>query len=189
VNTSSQSESSAHESANPDGDGVRRIMEVLATIPDPEMPISITDLGLVERVEVSEDGCVAIDILPTMIGCPALAMIRDDIEKKIADIDGVQQVLVRFINDPPWSVDRISQSGREELRKFGVTVPGKDDSRPVDGPVELRTTAPPKADREVSCPFCGSKNTRLDSPFGPTRCRMIYFCEECENTFERMKRI
>ena len=165
------------------------IIKTLETIPDPEMPISITDLGLVENIEISKDGSISIDILPTMIGCPALAMIQSDIENQISKLSGVKSVKVTFINDPPWTVDRITDKGRADLRKFGVTVPDKNNPNSPNQTVELRTTAPPKPDTVITCPFCGSTNTKLDSPFGPTRCRSIYLCKNCNNTFEQMKRL
>jgi ring-1,2-phenylacetyl-CoA epoxidase subunit PaaD len=158
------------------------IGDVLATIPDPEMPISIVDLGLIESVAIdaADDGAhVTIVVLPTFVGCPALDLIRSDIESRVGAIDGVAAVEVRFVHDPPWSVDRITDVGRAALREHGVTVP----TPRTDGkstPVALRTSA-------VACPFCGSRSTTLESAFGPTRCRMIMYCEGCRNSFEHMK--
>ena len=102
------------------------ILEVLKTIPDPEMPISIVDLGLVEGIRVESNGeaaNVSIDILPTFVGCPALPMIEDDIKTKLVQMDGISAVSVQFVHDPPWSVDRISDEGRRSLAAHGVTVP------------------------------------------------------------------
>ncbi len=86
-------------------------MDVLLTIPDPEMPISIVDLGLIEDVQI-QNGRVSIDVLPTFVGCPALPMIADDITRKVGQLENVENVEVRFIYDPPWTVDRISETGR-----------------------------------------------------------------------------
>ena len=176
------------------------IFDVLQSIPDPEMPISIVDLGLVEAVRVHSprNGCdetsrtgahIEIDLLPTFIGCPALDMIAGDVRAKIGAIPNVDEVRVNWIFDPPWSVDRITPAGRESLREHGVTVPapGSGNHLHVAGheapqTITLRTSA-------VPCPFCGSKSTYLDSPFGPTRCRTIYYCESCRNSFENLKRI
>lgn len=175
-------------------------MNVLRKIPDPEMPISIVDLGLVDDVRVlSNEGdvtsqdreCVEIDLLPTFIGCPALDMIAGDVRTKVGGIAGVQGVNVQWIFDPPWSVDRITPLGRESLRRHGVTVPERGSTLPVAGHiigrdghniVKLQTSA-------VPCPFCGSRSTTLESPFGPTRCRTIYYCEKCRNSFEHLKRV
>ncbi len=150
------------------------ILDVLRTIDDPEMPISIVDLGLIENVAI-DDGNVTISVLPTFIGCPALPMIADDITTRVAALAGVGHTDVRFVYEPPWSVDRISDEGRASLKSHGVTVP-------LPGAVELRTSA-------IPCPFCGSDRTTLDSMFGPTRCRMIYYCNGCRNTFEHMKKL
>ena len=164
------------------------IMDVLREIPDPEMPISIVDLGLVEDVRIGTNGDIAvwsIDVVPTFVGCPALPMIENEIRTKVGAVEGVGEVAVQFIYDPPWSVDRSSDGGRPSLAAHGVTVPehgSKLDVPGHNGKVELRTSA-------IACPFCGSNETRLDSQFGPTRCRMIYYCEACRNSFEHMKRV
>jgi len=166
------------------------IMNVLRTIPDPEMPISIVDLGLIERVDVSEAE-VGVVMLPTFVGCPALDMIAGDVKAKVGAIEGVRDVNVRWVFDPPWSVDRISQAGRESLKAHGVTVPDRGGQLPVAGHaigrdgvnlVKLQTSI-------VPCPYCGSRSTTLESPFGPTRCRTIYYCEACRNSFEHLKRV
>jgi ring-1,2-phenylacetyl-CoA epoxidase subunit PaaD len=166
------------------------IFNVLRTIPDPEMPISIVDLGLIEDVR-AENGSVEVVMLPTFIGCPALDMIADDVKAKVGAIDGIARVDVRWIFDPPWSVDRITPAGRESLRAHGVTVPERGSKLPVAGHIlgpggdtllKLSTSA-------VPCPYCGSRSTTLESSFGPTRCRTIYYCEKCRNSFEHLKRV
>ena len=177
----------------------QRIMDVLATVPDPEMPINIVDLGLIEGVHIAEGqdrekepagNRVEIDVLPTFVGCPALPVI----ETKVLALDGVAAVEVHFIHQPPWSIARITDVGREQLREIGITVPDVGDgsalhraaasARGEDGSasVELRTSV-------VACPFCGSNDTRLESMFGPTRCKMIYYCDACRNPFEHLKNV
>lgn len=184
------------------------ITAVLRTIDDPEMPISIVDLGIVDRIavrtpatcgsdddngngngngDVSDRGVhVDIDILPTFVGCPALDMIRDIVRERVSAMPGVAEVAVNFIFDPPWTVDRISDAGRERLREHGVTVPESGSHLPVHDAPQVMTRIGTSA---VPCPFCGSTSTYLDSPFGPTRCRMIYYCDACRNSFEHMKRV
>ncbi len=155
------------------------VLAALRTVDDPEMPINIVDLGIVEAVRIEDEaagGRVAIDILPTFVGCPALARIEEDIRQRVGRLSGVGQVDVHFRYDPPWTVDRISAAGRESLRKFGVTVPRLKEQCPAEEP------AP-------QCPYCGSLAVQLESSFGPTRCRMIYHCESCRNPFEHLKRI
>lgn len=153
------------------------VLDVLKTIDDPEMPITIVDLGIVDdvRIDAANPPHVDIDILPTFVGCPALPVIEETIRRKVGKLVGVGDVGVHFKFDPPWSVDRISAEGRASLKKYGLTVPHREEA--AEEPV-----APP-------CPFCGSTQVHLESPFGPTRCRMIYYCETCRNPFEHLKRV
>ena len=162
------------------------VREVLRTINDPEMPISIVDLGIIDHIAIEKSvagaecpggSLVKIDVLPTFVGCAALPMIESMIRQKLAQLAGVASVEVRFKYSPAWTVDRISPAGREALRHFGVTVPHL---RPMLSDEPLETPA---------CPFCGSDNVELESSFGPTRCRMIYHCLSCKNPFEHLKRL
>ena len=110
------------------------IMNALRKIDDPEMPISVVDLGLIEsvRIEPGDDTAkVAIDLLPTFVGCPALEMIANEITEAVGALEGVGETDVRLVYDPPWSVQRISTAGREQLRAHGVTVPETGSTLPV----------------------------------------------------------
>ncbi|MHC5111645.1 MAG: 1,2-phenylacetyl-CoA epoxidase subunit PaaD [Planctomycetota bacterium] len=147
-------------------------MAVLTTVDDPEMPISIVDLGMVGEVRIV-DAQAHIELLPTFIGCPALPMIAGEIDRKVTALDGIDAVEVAFIFDPPWSVDRISERGRVSLAAHGVTVPGMGDVPGV----------------AVACPYCDISETEQTSAFGPTRCRSIWYCRSCGNSFEHMKRL
>ncbi len=165
------------------------ITAVLRTIDDPEMPISIVDLGLVEDIvihDLNEGQRVDIVVLPTIVGCPALDMIREQIHDAISALDGVEDVNVEFVYEPAWSIDRISDAGRASLAEHGVTVPERGSGlafhKTLGSTVTMTTSA-------VPCPFCNSTETELDSQFGPTRCRSIFYCRACKNSFEHMKRI
>jgi ring-1,2-phenylacetyl-CoA epoxidase subunit PaaD len=160
------------------------IFQVLGTIPDPEMPISITDLGLIEHVHI-DDTTIQVTVLPTFIGCFALPVIAKEIEQKLSELAGVSSVEVNFINDPPWSTDRISEAGKASLAEHGISVPEGSSpchSSTEQSDVEIRTSA-------IPCPWCQSRKTTLTSPFGPTRCKSIYFCNACRQPFERMKKV
>ena len=152
------------------------IMKVLRTIPDPEMPISIVDLGLIANIRIvpgSELTRISIDVLPTFIGCPALDMIADEITEKLGGLAGVGDTDVHFIHDPPWSVDRITREGREALAAHGVTVPESGGNLPVPCPMCMfrgqgthrmshlgppaDRCAPPKA--TVCCPLAAPSGT------------------------------
>lgn len=178
------------------------IWDTLRTINDPEMPINLVDLGIVAdvRLETSdaEQTNAIIDLTPTFVGCPALHMIEREVRQKVGRLPGVAGVQVNFVYDPPWSVDRISDAGRDALRRFGVTVPQRGERAArarLEKPALVSLGTPLQGGNSevepaaVACPFCGSDVTHLESPFGPTRCKMIYYCAACKNSFEHLKRI
>jgi ring-1,2-phenylacetyl-CoA epoxidase subunit PaaD len=157
------------------------IWDALAAVRDPEIPpISITDLGIVERVVVTDDA-VEVELLPTFVGCPALDVIRDEAEMAVRRAVGGRMVAVRFVFKPPWTSDRITPAGREALRTYGLTPPGER-ATPFVPLASLRRT-----ETAATCPFCGSDDTVVESSFGPTLCRSTHFCRACRNPFESFK--
>ena len=164
----------------------RRVWEAIAAVHDPEIPpCSIVDLGIVERVQVAESG-IEVDLLPTFAGCPALDVIEADVRAAIQGVADGKDVRVRFVYSPPWTSDRITEQGREALRAYGVTPPspvGQAPSHKAFVPLSaLKDAGPP-----LTCPFCGSLQTVVESDFGPTLCRTIHFCRACRNPFEGFK--
>ena len=156
------------------------VWEALSAVHDPEIPpVSITDLGIVERVRVGDDA-VEIDLLPTFAGCPALDVIREDVERSVERVAGDRTVLVRFVYSPPWTSDRVTPEGREAMRGYGLTPPG-------EGRVFLPLASLASGSSTAICPFCGSSDSVLESAFGPTLCRSTHFCRSCRNAFEAFK--
>lgn len=144
------------------------VRAVLTDIPDPELPVlSVVDLGIIHRVEVGPEA-IAVAILPTFIGCPALDVIRDSIETRLTAAFG-QPVQVRPTFEVPWTSDRISAAGRAALATAGI--------------------APPTDDGSTACPHCASRDVVMDSAFGPTQCRSLYYCRGCRQPFEAMKSV
>jgi ring-1,2-phenylacetyl-CoA epoxidase subunit PaaD len=157
--------------------GVADVRAVLDTVPDPEMPpVTVGELGMVVDVTV-DGGQVRVDLVPTFSGCPATAVIREDVAKAVGRLDGVEDVQVRFVRDVVWEPGRISAAGRAKLRAFGIAPPGSGQTLLQIGGVRGR----------VGCPLCGSRDTAADSPFGPTPCRGMYYCRACRNPFEAIK--
>ncbi|MFD1739767.1 1,2-phenylacetyl-CoA epoxidase subunit PaaD [Bacillus salitolerans] len=151
------------------------IKEVLETVKDPEIDsVSILDLGMVEKIMV-DDANVSIELLPTFMGCPALEIIKKNVEKAVQTIDGLMNVEVKFKNNPPWTSERITDEGRERLKEFGIAPPPKQFG--------------PNGEWHVDCPYCDSTYTTVDNIFGPTACRSILYCKNCKNPFEAMKPI
>lgn len=144
-----------------------RIREAIGAVRDPEIPaVTLDELGVVGRVDVLDEA-IEIDLLPTFIGCPALDVIRLDVERAAAPFAAERPVRVRFVYDPPWTTDRITERGREALRGFGI--------------------GPPLLQIRMPCPYCGSLDTIVESDFGPTLCRTVRYCNGCKNPFEGFK--
>lgn len=160
----------------------RRIWQVLADIADPEIPaIGLVDLGVIGSVRVDDDGRVAhVELLPTFIGCPAIEVMRDRIGERLTQLAIVERVEVEVSFATPWTSDRISDAGRERLRLSGFAPPAPTADEGLDELAVLPI---------AECPYCGSRNTTLDNPFGPTLCRAIYHCGDCRQPFEQFKRI
>ena len=154
------------------------VWAALAEIPDPEIPvISLVDLGVIKEVVVADDG-VRIEFTPTFMGCPALETMEREMRARVAQLGA--KVEVRVVLDDSWSTDRISPEGREKLRRAGFAPP----TPRVAGKLELV-----HLQRGFRCPYCGSRDTRLENLFGPTPCRSIRYCSECRQPFEQFKTI
>ncbi|MFD1562594.1 metal-sulfur cluster assembly factor [Haloarchaeobius amylolyticus] len=98
------------------------VWKALRTVEDPELPVSIVDLGLVYAVSV-EDGEAVIDIILTYSGCPACDLIVMDAEKAVQAVSEVETVTVDIVHSPPWSFERVTDRGRHRLNQHGLTVP------------------------------------------------------------------
>lgn len=165
----------------------RRVWEALAEIADPEIPaISLVDLGVIGSVSL-DDARVRVEVLPTFVGCPAIDVMRTRIAHRLEEMAIAPRVEVALSFTPPWTSERITPRGRERLRASGfappITAPSPGFPNGIASLDEL--TVLPIAE----CPYCGSRNTTLDNPFGPTLCRAIYHCADCRQPFEQMKRV
>ena len=155
------------------------VWAVLDEVKDPEIPpVSVVDMGMVSRVALA-NGQVTIEMTPTFVGCPALDIIRRNVSEAVASVPGVTGVEVRFVFDPPWTSERITERGRERLKSFGIAPPVREN--PGGGLINLEEVP--------SCPYCGSADTHMENLFGPTACRSIYYCDACRQPFEAMKTV
>jgi Predicted metal-sulfur cluster biosynthetic enzyme len=92
------------------------IMNALSEIYDPEIPISIVDMGLIYRVDVDENNNVDVDMTMTTRGCPMHSMIVHQAQKRIEKIEGAGIVKVTLVWDPPWSPELVSQKIKEQMQ-------------------------------------------------------------------------
>ncbi len=147
-----------------------RVFDVLAHVPDPEIPcVSVVDLGIVRDMH---DGAVV--ITPTYTGCPATLFIEQSIRTALDDA-GLADVKIETTLSPPWTTDWISDAGREKLRVYGIAPPAKGAAAH-----SLRETA-------AACPRCGSLHTEEISRFGSTPCKALHRCLDCREPFDRFK--
>jgi ring-1,2-phenylacetyl-CoA epoxidase subunit PaaD len=166
------------------------VLAALEEIADPEIPtISVIELGVIGDVafEPAADGGerLTVELLPTFIGCPAIEMMRDLIGERLRSLRLADEVQVEVSFAQTWTSDRITHAGREKLRASGFAPP-----------IHLALTAPSVDPGDLLtvleiavCPYCGSRRTTLDNPFGPTLCRAIYHCDACHQPFEQFKAV
>lgn len=98
------------------------VWQALSEITDPELPVSLVDMGLVYGVSVSEGGRAAIDLTFTSIGCPGMEMILEDIRAAVGAVPGVTGVQIEVVWSPPWTKSRLTPRGRRLLQAVGLSV-------------------------------------------------------------------
>ena len=150
------------------------VRAALEEIADPEIPtISVVELGVIGEVafEPRREGGerLSVELLPTFVGCPAIDVMQQQIGERLTALDVADEVEVRLTFTPPWTSDRITERGRDRLARSGF--------------------APPAAPDDVRCPYCASERVAMDSAFGPTQCRSLFYCRACRQPFEAFKPI
>ena len=155
------------------------IYTLLKDVMDPEIPVlSLVDLGVITGVEVVNESKVRVEMTPTFVGCPAMDYMKQEVEDKLRS-SGIPEPEVNITFREHWSSDRITTEGRKKLKEFGLAPP------PVSGGASLIEDL--DILEKVECPNCGSINTMMKTPFGPTLCRSIHHCQDCKETFEQFK--
>ncbi|MDT7573138.1 MAG: ring,2-phenylacetyl-CoA epoxidase subunit PaaD [Actinomycetota bacterium] len=147
--------------------------ELLAQVPDPELPtVSVVDLGIAREVQYA-DGRLVVTITPTYSGCPAMREIEDDVRARLSErFDDVE---VRTVLSPPWTTDWITEDGRRKLSGCGIAPPG---ARMLPLLVHGRPEA---------CPHCGSAAVEELAGFGSTACKALWRCTSCREPFDYVK--
>lgn len=97
------------------------VWEALSGVTDPEMPVSLVDLGMIYRVEV-EGSTAFVDLTFTSMGCPAMDMILEDVREAVAAVPGVERVEVEVVWSPPWTKARLTDRGRTMLKATGLAL-------------------------------------------------------------------
>jgi len=124
---------------------------------------------------------LSVALLPTFVGCPAIDVMRQQIGERLTDLAIADEVAVELSFAPSWTSDRITPAGREALRSSGFAPPAQIGSTFSGDSLTVLAIA--------TCPHCGSRESTLENPFGPTLCRAIYHCADCRQPFEAFKPI
>jgi metal-sulfur cluster biosynthetic enzyme len=98
------------------------IWQALEEINDPEMPVSLVDMGLIYDVSVDRSGAVEMKLTFTSIGCPGMDMILEDIRGAVGSIPGVTDVAIEVVWSPPWTKEKLTDRGRMLLKAVGLSV-------------------------------------------------------------------
>ena len=92
-----------------------KVVAMLRTVFDPEIPVDIYSLGLIYKIDLDDDGNLAIDMTLTAPNCPAADFIVDDARIKLESIDGVKNVDIRIVFEPEWTKDMMSEEAKVDL--------------------------------------------------------------------------
>ncbi|WP_300609850.1 1,2-phenylacetyl-CoA epoxidase subunit PaaD [Trebonia sp.] len=140
--------------------------------------LTIADLGILR--DVREDGdAVTVTITPTYSGCPAMREIGLDLRGRLARA-GYRHIDIVTVLSPPWTTDWITAGGRAKLAAAGIAPPAAAASSVAPVPLTL-------VRRPVTCPRCGSADTRQTARFSATACKALYQCRACQEPFEHVK--
>ncbi len=154
----------------------QHIKSVLEQVNDPEIPtISIVDLGIVTKIISDSEKQAYVQLTPTFSGCPALKIMENLVSAALLNA-GFDEIKVETSFETQWNSNLISEKGLVALKKHGLAPPPKH-----EGYIELDVLS------DIPCPLCNSRNTTLQTPFGPTLCRSIHYCNNCSNAFEAFK--
>jgi metal-sulfur cluster biosynthetic enzyme len=102
---------------------VDRLWTALRDVEDPEVPVSVVDMGLIVSIDYDATTRTAqLQITYTAMGCPAMDMIQDDLRQRLLKEDGGEHVDIRVVWDPVWTPRRLSPTARESMRELGLGV-------------------------------------------------------------------
>ena len=92
-----------------------KIVAMLKTVYDPEIPVNVYDLGLIYKIDVSDNGEVALDMTLTAPNCPAADFIMEDIRQRVESVEGVTSATINLVFEPEWDKDMMSEEAKLEL--------------------------------------------------------------------------
>ena len=196
VNDPSGNEAIADAELAFDRPSVAQLWAWLRELPDPEIPVvSIVDLGIVRTVAWSEEEpeLARITVTPTYSGCPATAVISDQIRAELQE-HGVKRVDLQVQLSPAWTTDWLTDKAKQNLQEYGIAPPTE--RAPVSGNALAASLASLEGVRilgqgmlkpPLHCPRCHSADTEMISRFGSTPCKSLHRCLACREPFDHFK--
>lgn len=92
-----------------------KIVKMLKTVYDPEIPVNVYDLGLIYKIDLDDNACLRLDMTLTAPNCPAADFILEDIRMKLESIGGIKSVDVNLVFEPEWNQDMMTEEAKLEL--------------------------------------------------------------------------
>lgn len=133
-------------------------------------------MGVVRKAELV-NGSPVVTITPTYSGCPAMQVMEEDIKIRLK-LAGFKSIKIKTVLSPAWTTDWITEKGRKALQDYGIAPPEQATSD------KNALLGHPK---EVTCPQCKSRNSKMLSQFGSTPCKALYQCNDCKEPFDYFK--
>jgi ring-1,2-phenylacetyl-CoA epoxidase subunit PaaD len=143
----------------------QRIRAAVATVEDPEVPITLVDLGVVRDVRVDGDEARVV-LRPTRLACPARGEMARRVREAVRSVAPAVRVEVDW-EMATWRGSDVSGRGTEVLLQIGYADPG--------------------AGAVTACPFCGSTDVRSEGAFGGAVCKVPFSCRSCGSTYDALK--
>jgi ring-1,2-phenylacetyl-CoA epoxidase subunit PaaD len=141
-----------------------RITVAVEAVEDPEIPVTLADLGVLRAIEVDAAG-VKVVLRPTRLGCPARDRMERDVSDAVRRVAGDVAVEVDW-ELAPWTDEDVSPAGKAALAEIGYALL-------LGGPAR--------------CPYCGSDDARRDGAFGGALCKSPFTCRSCGSTFDALR--
>jgi ring-1,2-phenylacetyl-CoA epoxidase subunit PaaD len=147
-------------------DQFRRILEAIDRVEDPEVPVTLRDLGVL-RSATKVGSQIHVVLRATKIGCPGKTRMVDDIVAACATVSPGSNVEVQW-DLTPWTSDDVTEHGRVALREFGIVVDQAAD---------------------VTCPYCSSAVVENLAEYGGSICKVPFRCGSCGSIFDRLRSV
>jgi len=144
----------------------QQIIEVIDLVDDPEIPITLKDLGVLRSVVLDVDQ-VRVVLRATKLACPGRITMETSIRKACESVKPELQVSITWEMEP-WSPNDVTEKGRNRLNEYGITIEDPDD---------------------VTCPYCTSRSISSMGDFGGSICKVPYHCGDCGSIFERLRSV